>query len=233
MKTSFALAMTAAAASAWTSNVEFGLVDVENFTIGLLKGAIEAEVPDVMTCIHDAEAIVSGVETVYNDFKKETFDGVKSGIQEMGTLVGQIAGDFSDCSSGVHGIENLVHMAENFASPWSFAYHVGKDLLVNGVAIYHEVDDAIAKYESSDYNGFGEDIGRALAQVFVGSSLQGFDDDCSVPTGVEFGAACRMRELCGTGCAENKCVWTWPSGSTMDDPSTKCGCQECTAEFLQ
>lgn len=65
-------------------------------------------------------------------------------------------------------------------------------------------------------------------------SLQGFDDDCSVPTGVEFGAACRMRELCGTGCAEGKCVWTWPTGSTMDDPATKCGCQECSAtDFLQ
>merc|ERR1712226_1301640 len=58
-------------------------------------------------------------------------------------------------------------------------------------------------------------------------SLQGFDDDCSVPTGVEFGAACRMRELCGTGCAEGSCVWTWPSGSTMDDPATKCGCSQC------
>jgi len=52
----------------------------------------------------------------------------------------------------------------------------------------------------------------------------GFDDDCEVPTGVEFGTQCRMRELCGTGCAEGKCVWTWPTGKGMDDPNTKCGC---------
>ena len=119
-------------------------------------------------------------------------------------------------------------MAANFASPWSFAYHVGKDLLVNGVAIYHEVDDAIAKYEASDYNGFGEDIGMALAQVFLGSSQLEFGDDCEVPTGVDFSTVqCRMRELCGTGCAEGACVWTYPTGTSMDDPATACGCQTC------
>merc|ERR1712048_52883 len=75
---------------------------------------------------------------------------------------------------------------------------------------------------------FGEESGSES------ESEDGFDDDCSVPEGVEFGAACRMRELCGTGCAEGKCVWTWPTGSTMDDPDTKCGCQECSAtDFLQ
>ena len=94
-------------------------------------------------------------------------------------------------------------MAKHFKSPWSFAYHVGKDLLVNGVAIYHDVDDAIAKYEASDYHGFGEDIGAALKEVFIGDPTHnnGFDDDCAVPTGVEFGDRCRMQELCGTGCA--------------------------------
>ena len=220
--------MTAAAASAWTSNVQFSLVDMEQFTIGLLKGAVEAEVPNVMTCLHDAETLVSEVETTYNDFKQETFSGVRAGIEEIGTIVGQMAGDIQDCAGGISGIENLVHMAANFASPWSFAYHVGKDLLVNGVAIYHEVDDAIAKYEASDYNGFGEDIGKALAQVFLGSSQLEFGDDCEVPTGVDFSTVqCRMRELCGTGCAEGACVWTYPTGTSMDDPATACGCQTC------
>merc|ERR1712087_934368 len=164
MKTSFALALTFAAVSA------FSAADFEQFTIGLLKGAIETEVPDVMKCINDVETFVSEVETVYTDFKKETFNGVKDGIEEIGTIVGAISEDVQDCLSGVHGIENLVHMAENFANPWSFAYHVGKDLLVNGVAIYHEVDDAIAAYEQPNYFTFGEDLGKALSQVFVGET---------------------------------------------------------------
>ena len=209
MKT-FALAMTTAAVSAWSTSYKFGVADLEQFTIGLLKGAIEAEVPDVMTCIQDAETLVSEVQVVYNDFKQETISSVSDGIKEIGTMVGQVASDFSTCSSGVHGIENLIHMAENFANPWSFAYHIGKDLLVNGVQIFHEVDDAIAQYESGNWNSFGEDIGKALSQVFVGTEENG---GCTVPTDVTWvGAACHMRELCGTDCEEGMCQWQYAAG---------------------
>ena len=149
--------------SAWGTRYEFTLVDLGQFTIGLLEGAAEAEVPDVMTCIHDGETLISEIETTYADFKKETFDGVKAGIEMIGTIVTSITTDVQDCSAGIHGIEALVHIAEGFSSPWSFAYHVGKDLLVNGVEIYHEVDDAIAQYEAGDFKAFGVDIGKALA----------------------------------------------------------------------
>ena len=164
MKQSLALALTTAAASAWGTRYEFSLVDLEQFTIGLLEGAVEAEVPDVMSCIQDAETLVSEVEETYADFKKETFDGVKAGIEEIGTIVTTVTDNIiPDCTAGVSGIESLVDMAEGFSSPWSFVYHVGKDLLVNGVQIYHEVDDAIAAYEAGDFKAFGVDIGKALA----------------------------------------------------------------------
>ena len=60
----------------------------------------------------------------------------------------------------------------------------------------------------------------------------GFDDDCSVPTGVDFGIQCRMQELCGTGCAAGKCQWSYPTGTSMDDPATACACSECKATDL-
>ena len=127
-----------------------------------------------MTCIKDGEALVKEVEVAYADFKKENTEGVKAGIIEVGEMVKTIAGGVKDCGSGVSGIENLVHMAEGFASPWSFAYHVGKDLLVNGVEIFHEVEDAVDQYEAGNFEGFGEDIGKALAQVFVGEARTGY-----------------------------------------------------------
>ena len=102
MRSSFALAMTAASASAWGTRYGFSLTDLENFTEGLLLGAIEAELPDIMTCVHDAETVVTDVETAYTDFKKETFEGVKDGIVEIGTIVKDLAIGFKDCSGGVH-----------------------------------------------------------------------------------------------------------------------------------
>jgi len=38
-------------------------------------------------------------------------------------------------------------MVEVFSSPESFAYHVGKDLLLNGVSIFKEIEDSIDAYQ--------------------------------------------------------------------------------------
>ena len=50
----------------------------------------------------------------------------------------------------------------------TFAYHVGKDLLINGISIYREVNTAIADYKDSDFLGMGEQIGRICEQVLIG-----------------------------------------------------------------
>lgn len=73
------------------------------------------------------------------------------------------------------------------------------------------------------------DAGLAFGESESDEAENGFDDKCTVPTGVEFGMACRMQELCGTGCASGSCVWSWPEGTSMDDPKTACACKECTA----
>ena len=169
MRNTFALAMGIAAANAWGTRYGFALGDVENFIEGLIIGALEAEIPDVMTCITDGEKVVTDVEVAYADFKKESFDGVKDGIVELGTIVGDIATTVHACMGDVSAIENLIKMADNFKNPLSFAYHVGKDLLVHGVDIYHEINDAITQYDANNYYGFGEDVGKALAQVLVGA----------------------------------------------------------------
>jgi hypothetical protein len=59
-------------------------------------------------------------------------------------------------------------MMAAFNSPKTFAYHVGKDLLFNGVNIYHEVTDAVTHYRAGKYEDFGEDVGTVLALTLVG-----------------------------------------------------------------
>ena len=224
MKT-FALAMTAAAATAWSTNYTLTADDAVQFTEGLVEAAIGKEVPDVITCLTDLNTLSSNVETAFNDFKKETFSGVRDGIEMIGTIAEGISTDLQNCEAVEPEFQQLIDMAKKFKSPWSFAYHVGKDLLVNGVEIYHDIDGAVTAYNSGDYRTFGTDVGDALHAVFVGDASLKFGDDCEVPTGVDFSTVqCRMRELCGTGCAEGACVWTFPTGTSMDDPATACGC---------
>lgn len=59
-------------------------------------------------------------------------------------------------------------MVKTFDSPLSFAYHVGKDILVNGVQIYGDINDAITQYNNKAYEPFGEDVGKALALTLLG-----------------------------------------------------------------
>jgi len=88
----------------------------------------------------------------------------------MGTIAESISNDLQNCEAVEPEFEQLIAMAEQFKSPWSFAYHVGKDLLVNGVEIYNDIDGAVTAYNGSDYKTFGTDVGDALHAVFVGES---------------------------------------------------------------
>lgn len=74
----------------------------------------------------------------------------------------------TDCSQIKADWKKLEAMAEIFSSPQSFAYHVGKDLLVNGVDIFHEIQDAVDSYKNQDWTKFGIDIGEAAAKTILG-----------------------------------------------------------------
>ena len=163
MKT-FALAMTAAAVTAITAD------DAVQFTEGLVEAAIGKEVPDVITCLTDVNTLASNVETAFHDFEQEDFNGVKNGIEMMGTIAESISQDLQNCEAVEPEFEQLIAMAQKFKSPLSFAFHVGKDLLVNGTDIYHDIEGAVTAYNSQDYHTFGSDIGDALHAVFIGDS---------------------------------------------------------------
>lgn len=61
-------------------------------------------------------------------------------------------------------------MINNFKDPASFALAARENLWVNGISIGKEMRAAYTNYKEKEYEGFGRDIGVALALVFVGSS---------------------------------------------------------------
>ena len=65
-------------------------------------------------------------------------------------------------------------MATIFESPWSFTYHVGKDIIVNGVNIFKDIEAAISDGDRGDDLNMGRDIGKALALLILG---EGFEFD--------------------------------------------------------
>lgn len=82
----------------------------------------------------------------------------------------------TDCKGVVADLEKLEKMAAIFESPTSFIYHVGKDLIVNGSQIYHEIDDSVTQYKNQNYEKFGEDVGMALAKLILGEEEAALPD---------------------------------------------------------
>lgn len=58
-------------------------------------------------------------------------------------------------------------LAEVFAHPLSLIYHVGKNLILNGVDIFGKIANALISYGAKDYFSFGKYVGEAMDTVFL------------------------------------------------------------------
>lgn len=83
-------------------------------------------------------------------------------------MVLTIKAGMKDCSHVKTDWKKLKEMALVLESPHTFAYHVGKDLVVNGRDIYQEVNTAVADYKAQDWAGFGYNVGEAAAKTILG-----------------------------------------------------------------
>jgi hypothetical protein len=72
-------------------------------------------------------------------------------MKELADLMKTVKSGMADCSNLKADWSKLEAMIKIFDSPTSFAYHVGKDLLVNGKDIFAEIESAVTDYESGNW----------------------------------------------------------------------------------
>eukprot|EP00355_Strombidium_rassoulzadegani_P003039 CAMPEP_0168612918 /NCGR_PEP_ID=MMETSP0449_2-20121227/3173_1 /TAXON_ID=1082188 /ORGANISM="Strombidium rassoulzadegani, Strain ras09" /LENGTH=186 /DNA_ID=CAMNT_0008653515 /DNA_START=3 /DNA_END=563 /DNA_ORIENTATION=- len=137
---------------------------------GILEGAVDAEgLDNIEECLVDTETIVQDAEEAVADFEKKNAAGIAAGLEKLGDAVMEMKDEIKDCEGVKADLEKLEKMAAIFKSPLTFAYHVGKDLLVNGVQIYHQIDDSVTEWHNGEYNKFGKDVGDAMALLILGA----------------------------------------------------------------
>lgn len=147
----------------------FNVQDALQFSKGLFVGITAGPLPDLTPCLGDVTSMGEDVVAAVKDFESKTADGVKNGLKEIASAIDSIVAAMTQCKAAAEEVEKLVAMLKNFKSPISFVFHVGKNLVVNGVEIYHEIDGAITSYHSSQWETMGEDIGEALSNIFLKS----------------------------------------------------------------
>ena len=132
----FALVMTVACVNALSE------AGAEQFAEGFMDGVF-GTVEGAVKCIRDLKRLGGEVETTVSDLKSHKYIGA---IREVGTIAGELGSDLNDCKSGSQEAEDLYQQLEtiyNGASAWSVAFEVGKNVLVNGVDIYHDITGTI------------------------------------------------------------------------------------------
>lgn len=74
----------------------------------------------------------------------------------------------NDCRMINADWDKIRKMVAAWRSPATFAYHAGKDLLINGKNVYSEIEAAKREYDARNYYNFGVEIGKASAQILLG-----------------------------------------------------------------
>lgn len=147
------------------------LAEALAITKGVLLGAVKAEgLENIETCLTGPEIILNDVETAIKDFKANNAADTLDGLKHLAVAVAEMKDEVEACKGVSGDWAKLTQMVAIFDSPASFAYHVGKDLIVNGEDIFDEVADSITQYENKQYEAFGEDVGHALAKLILGDA---------------------------------------------------------------
>jgi len=138
---------------------------------GILYGAIKAEgLDNIDNCIQDFIPIAEGVEESVELFEKGGATNVLDAIIELAKTLKGVQSALTACRAVSADFAKLDKMIQIINSPRSFAYHTGKDLLINGVQIYHNIDDGITAYREENWEAFGENVGMGLAKLLLGES---------------------------------------------------------------
>jgi len=173
------------------------------------------------------EHVIGDATNAISDFKKGGASNVIAGLKEVGDLLQTVKTGMTDCSSTTADWSRLEAMAAVMSSPKNFAYHVGKDLLINGKDIFGDISQSITDYDNQQWEAFGEEIGKAAAMTILGENLKGdcrstYTDqaECDSDAACSWCASAAVRSSCNS-LADAKSL-----------PSAVFSCDKLTAQEL-
>lgn len=68
------------------------------------------------------------------------------GLEEIAKVTKALPDAINECKVAVKDLEHIYAAIKNMSNIWSFAYHVGKDLIVNRVQIFDEISLFLEAY---------------------------------------------------------------------------------------
>jgi hypothetical protein len=144
--------------------------------VSVFEGTLEgffagSRFADLKNCANDTVDTFEDIKSAVSLLEKKTPSSVLAGLKDLGKAYGALKDGLVKCKAAEAEIQAFVKAIEQFKTPEQFAFHVGKDLLVNGRDIYAEVKQAVADFKSQNYLNAGVQIGEALNKLIVGTEF--------------------------------------------------------------
>ncbi len=148
----------------WKWEVTFDIFE------GLIEGFFDFDkYPDLKSCASEIAEVYDDLDQAVQAIEQKDVHGVRQGLKLIGQSLDEVSDALRDCKAAEGDIESVIDALKGFKSPWSFVFHVGKDLLVNGVDIFEEISDAVNDWKAQSYRQCGEEIGEALNKLLIGA----------------------------------------------------------------
>ena len=144
--------------------------DDEKVVLGILDGfGNQIGLEDIINCANDIKSgfydIDNAINTMSHEHDLRRIRRIKDGLEDLGHAVIDLFHAYETCPKIASDVKKIISTLKSFTDPVTFIYHIGKDLIVNRVHIYHEIKNAISSWRSHNYFTFGQQIGDILGQL--------------------------------------------------------------------
>jgi len=157
----------------------------------LLKGVLEGfgltkDLDKMKDCLANTESEIKDVEAAIQLLEKKDAHDVLDGLAKLGSALELLPTAVQNCDAAAKDVKDeapkLLKALEALKHPKEFAFHVGKDLMVNHADIFRDVSASIDDYHAQKWENCGKDTGAALSKLLVGETvlLQSPSSTCSL-----------------------------------------------------
>ena len=136
--------------------------DAEEIAIGFLEGAGLSG--DIQSCFDSSTGIKKDAELISKDCQGSQIVHGTTCITDIYHLVQDITTATAKCEVIKADAAKLAKMLAKLKNPVTLVFQLVKDV-VHLPAIKNEVDEAIDSWNKSDYEFFGEHLGKVVAEI--------------------------------------------------------------------
>ncbi|CAD7945724.1 unnamed protein product [Amoebophrya sp. A120] len=120
-------------------------------------------------CIDASDAVMDKLEKAVELMEKKTPTAMLEALEMVQeALRTDWPAAAAACEATKDELIKIIAALDILDHPKQFVYHVGQDLVVNGVSIYKDVNEGIAHYKKQEFHDFGFSLGTALSLLIVG-----------------------------------------------------------------